>query len=339
MKQLTCPATGVIEIIDAPSPTIGAGEVLVRMSYCGICGTDLMKVYAPDVAKPVQLGHEVVGVVEAVGAGVTQVAPGQRVAFAHHVPDFSSHYTRRGSAPMDALFKRTNIDPGGFAEWIRVPALHVQHTLQRIPDDMPDQRAVFMEPLACCLRALDRVALREGDAALIVGAGAVGLLFAPLFTDRSVTTFVVDVRQERLDLAAQWGAAHGFLASDANSVAALREHTEGRGVDLVLLTVLTRATFDLAMAAVRDGGVILLFGVKPETVLPINWWDVWRREINVISSYSATPDLLPRALAILRRPSYTLEDTISHVLRLSDGARAFHIAHEGLASKVVITRD
>jgi L-iditol 2-dehydrogenase len=222
---------------------------------------------------------------------------------------------------------------------IRVPALHVQHTLQPIPDDMPDLRAVFMEPLACCLRAFDRVSLLEGDSALIVGVGAVGLLFAPLLANRSVATFAVDVRQERLDLAVRWGAAHGFLASDANLVAALHEHTDGRGVDLVLLTVLTRATLDLAMAAVRDGGVILLFGVKPESALPLNWWDVWRREINIVSSYSATPDLLPRALAILRRPGYTLENTISHVLRLSEGAHAFHIAHEGLASKVVITHD
>lgn len=339
MKQLFCPATGVIAIIDAPIPTIGAGEVLVRMNVCGLCGTDLMKVYAPDVAKPVQLGHEVVGVVEAVGAGVTQVEPGARVAFAHHVPDFSSHYTRRGSAPMDPLFKRTNIDPGGFAELIRVPALHVQHTLHRIPDDMPDRRAVFMEPLACCLRALDRVSLIEGDSALIVGVGAVGVLFAPLLADRSVTTFAVDVRQERLDLARRWGATHGFLTGDANIVAALHQQTGGRGVDLVILTVVTRATLDLAMAAVRDGGVILLFGVKPESVLPVNWWDLWRREVNVISSYSATPDLLPRALAILRRPGYTLEETISHALRLSDGAHAFQVAHEGLASKVVITRD
>jgi len=339
MKQLFCSATGVIELIDAPSPIIGAGEVLVRMNCCGICGTDLMKVYAPEIAKPVQLGHEVVGVIEMVGDGVMRFAPGQRVALAHHVPDFSSHYTRRGSAPMDRLFQRTNIDPGGFAEFMRVSALHVQHTLQPLPDDMPDLRAVFMEPLACCLRALDRIALVEGDAALIVGVGAVGLLFAPLLADRSVTTFAVDVRQARLDLAAQWGATQGFLANDANGAAALHAWTDGRGVDLVLLTVLTRATLELAMAALRDGGVLLLFGVKPETVLPLNWWDVWRREINVVSSYSATPDLLPRALAILRRSNYTLENTISHVLRLADGAQAFQIAHQGLAAKVVITRD
>lgn len=339
MKRLHCPATGVIEVVNAPAPVPGVGEVLVRMRYCGVCGTDLMKVYTPDVAKPVQLGHEVVGVVEVVGAGVERVAVGQRVAFAHHVPDFSSHFTRRGSAPMDALFKRSNIDPGGFAEFIRVPALHVQHVLLPVPDDLPDLRAVFMEPLACCLRALDRVAVLEGDAALIVGVGAVGLLFAPLLADRAVTTFAVDVRAERLALAQQWGVAQGFLANDTSAVAAMQAATDGRGVDLVVLTVLSQATLALALAAVRDGGVILLFGAKPATNLALNWWDVWRREVNIVSSYSATPDLLPRALAILRRPGYTLEATVSHVVKLVDGAQAFHIAHEGLASKVVIARE
>lgn len=339
MKLLICPATGIVEVIEAPVPAIGAGEVLVRLRYCGVCGTDLMKVYTPDVAKPVQLGHEVVGVVEAVGDGVHHVAPGSRVAFAHHVPDFASHYTRRGSAPMDAHFKRTNIDPGGFAEFIRVPALHVQHVLLAIPDEMPDLRAVFMEPLACCLRALDRISLIEGDAALIVGVGAVGLLFAPLLASRSVTTLAVDVRQERLDLAAQWGMAHGFVAGSHDDVAVMLDCTEGRGVDVVLLTVFTQATIDLALKAVRDGGTILIFGVKPDAILPAPWWDVWRREINIVSSYSATPDLLPRALAILRRPGYSMETTVSHVLNLDEGAQAFRIAHEGLASKVVITRE
>ncbi len=339
MKQLHSPATGVVEVIAAPAPAPGAGEVLVQMRYCGVCGTDLMKVYAPDVARPVQLGHEVVGVVAAVGADVQHVAVGQRVAFAHHVPDYSSHFTRRGSAPMDPLFKRTNIDPGGFAEFIRVPALHVQHVLLPLPDDLPDLRAVFMEPLACCLRALDRVPLLEGDAALIVGVGAVGLLFAPLLADRAVTTFAVDVRGERLTLAQQWGVARGFLADDPDAIAMMQAATEGRGVDLVILTVVTQATLAQAFAAVRDGGVILLFGVKPATQLPINWWDVWRRELNIVSSYSATPDLFPRALAILRRPGYTLENSVSHVLNLDNGAHAFHLAHAGLASKVVITRE
>lgn len=335
MKWLHSPSLGAVEVTEAPIPAIGVGEALVRMRYCGVCGTDLMKVYSPAASRPTQLGHEVVGVVEKVGEGVTW-QPGTRVALAHHVPDFASHYTRRGSAPMDPLFKRTNLDPGGFAEFIRVPALHVQHTLLALPDDLPDLRAVFMEPLACCLRALDRIPLVEGDTVLIVGVGAAGLLFVPLLADRSVTVFTVDVRSERLTLARQWGSAQGFLSDDRQAPIALRDVTQGRGVDAVILTVWTQATLDLALRAVRDGGTLLVFGAKPDAAFPIDGWELWRREINLITSYSATPDLFPRALAILRRSRYTLETTVSHVFPLERGPEAFQIAHQGLASKVVI---
>ena len=327
MYQLICAATGVLETVERAVPSIAAGEVLVRLRCCGICGTDLMKVYDPSVAKPVALGHEVVGTIAAVGDGVSRFAVGERVALAHHVPDFGSHYTRRGSAPMDPLFKRTNLDPGGFAEFIRVPALHVEHTLCSLPATLPDLRAVFMEPLACCLRALDRVDLAEGDSALVVGVGAVGLLFLPLLADRSVTAFAVDLRPERLALALRWGADAGFLAGDAGCPAALRARTAGRGVDIVFLTALTPATLELALAVVRDGGTLLL---------SLNGWEIWRRELNLVSSYSATPDLLQRAIAVLQRPHYTMEHTVSHTLPLTAGAEAFRIAQSGSASKVVV---
>ena len=336
MKQLICPATGELAIAEVPVPAIGPGEVLLRLSLCGICGTDLMKVYGESVPKPVQLGHEIVGTVVDVGEGVTRVSPGQRVAVAHHVPNYSSHYARRGSAPMDAQFKQSNVDPGGFAEFIRVPALHVQHTLELVPDDMPDLRAVFMEPLACCLRTFDRVSVLEGDTALIVGAGAVGLLFVPLLRDRSATVLVADVRRERLEAAAAWGATAGYVSGVDDVAAGVAQHTAGRGADLVILTVLTAATLALALASLRDGGTLVLFGAKPDTSLPLDFWQVWRREINLISSYSSTPELLPRAMAILRRPEYRLETIVSHVLPLADAGRGFDLVHQGLASKVVI---
>lgn len=338
MKQLICPATGVLKLAEVPIPAIGPGEILVRMNACGICGTDVMKVYSPTVAKPVQLGHEVVATVAEVGEGVERFTPGQRVAIAHHVPDYSSHYSRRGSAPMDPLFKQSNIDPGGFAELIRVPALQVEHTVLPVPDAMPDLRAVFMEPLACCLRALDRVTVLEGDTVLIIGVGAIGLLFVPLLRDRSATVLASDIRVERLALARDWGARAGLLAGEDDVAAACRAHSEGRGVDLVILTVVTSQTLSLALTAVRDGGTLLLFGAKPNAVVPIDMWELWRREIDVTSSYSTTPDLLPRSMAVLNRDDYPLEQTVSHSFPLQEAPKGFAVAHEGRASKVVITQ-
>lgn len=338
MKQLICPRTNHVEVVESPVPSIGAGELLVQMSACGVCGTDLMKVYDDTVAKPVQLGHEIVGIILETGAGVTGFRRGQRVAVAHHAPDESSHYTRRGSATMDPLFKASNIDPGGFAEAIRVPAALVPQTVIAVPDAMPDLRAVFMEPLACCLRALARAPVAKGDTVLVVGVGAIGLLFLPLLRDEGAVALAADVREERLSLAADWGAAGSFLVGRDDVAASARAMSGGRGADLVILTVANAATMALAFQAVRDGGTIVPFGVKPDTTLPFDLWQLYRREISVVTSYSTTPDLLKHAMAILQRKDYALETTVNHLLPLSDAPQGFELLHQARASKVVITR-
>lgn len=337
MKLLTCTRTDSVDVVDVPAPTAGPGEILVRMSLCGICGTDLMKVYDPETQKPVQLGHEVVGRVMAVGDGVTRFKAGERVAVAHHAPDYGSHYARRGSPTQDPQFKRSNISPGGFAEVIRVPADLVPHTVVPVPDHMPDERAVFMEPLACCLRALDRVHVREGDTVLIVGVGAIGLLFLPLLRDRSVTVLAADTRAERLDAAQAWGAAQGFLVGRDDVAGASLQATGGRGVDVVLLTATNAATIALALDAVRDGGIILPFGVKPGMMPPVDLWQLYRREVSLVTSYSATPEGLARAMAILAREPYDLEKTISHRFPIAGAGEGFALLHALKASKVVVT--
>jgi L-iditol 2-dehydrogenase len=340
MRQAVCRTHGQIDVVTAEPPRLEPGDLLVRLRLCGVCGTDLMKVYDPTVAKPVQIGHEVVGEVVAAGAAADPAWIGRRVTLGHHVPDYSSHYARRGSEPMDAEFKRTNIAPGGFAEYIRVPALHVQHTLQAIPDAMPDKRAVFVEPMACCLRALDRAPVMEGDTVLVVGVGAVGMLFVPLLLDRSARVVATDLRPEPLAIAAAWGAQHAVPATDSAGIEhAVRAASDGRGADLVILTVVNGATLALAMAAVRDGGALVLFGAKPDTDIVTDYWAIWRRELNIISSYSATPDLFPRAMAILARDRYPFEALVTHVRPLAAADEAFRLAHGGQAMKVVVTRD
>jgi L-iditol 2-dehydrogenase len=319
----------------APIPTIGDGEILVQLIACGICGTDIAKVYDEYFPKPQKIGHELVGTVTQ--SRTAQFLVGQRVAVAHHAADLESHYTKRGSAPMDPAFKRSNIDPGGFADFIRVPANLVPFTVVPVPDHVPDLRAIFMEPLACCLRALDRLALAQGDTALIVGAGAVGILFLPLLRDAKVKTLVTDMRQERIVLALKWGAAGGRTVADSDIVEVTKQHSDGRGADLVILCVLTSATLKTAMNAVRDGGTILIFGSKPNNEFIIDWWDIWRREINLITSYSATPDLMPKAMALLSGEGYALETLVSHQFPLDEAQSGFELAHQGRVGKVVVT--
>ena len=336
MKYLKCEAQDKVSVLEMPAPEAAAGEMIVRLVMCGICGTDTAKVFGA-YPKPQKLGHEVVGVVHALGAGVTQFAVGQRVALAHHVPDYSTHYSRRGSETMDALFKRSNIEPGGFSEFIRLPALHVNNSVIAITDHVPDGRAVFMEPMACVLRALDRVTFTEGDTSLVVGAGAVGMLFMPLLRDRSVTVIAADMRAERIAVAQQWGAAAGGVPGTDDVAGLCKQHSEGRGVDTVILTIVNAATVKLALESVRDGGTIIIFGGKPGAELTLPMWDIWLREINLITSYSATPDGLRRSMAILSGAGYVgLETLISHQMPLSKGQEAFELVQQGKASKIVL---
>ncbi len=336
MKWAVCLQDGQVSLVDAPVPVIGPGELLVQLRACGVCGTDVSKVYATGYPRPTKLGHEVVGEIVQVGEGLARFQPGQRVAFAHHVPDYASHYSRRGSESMDPQFKRTNLDPGGFAEFIRVPALHVQHNLLPVPSSMPDLRAIFMEPLACCLRALDRVSLREGDTALIVGVGAIGILFVPLLRDRSVHTLATDVRVERLEAAREWDRRLGTIPAGEDVAARCHAETEGRGADLVILTAANAATFGMALAAVRDGGSILLFGGKPQTSLSFDEWELLTRELNLITSYSSTPAVLHRAMANLERDDYAFERMVAPVLPLDQTAEGVELVHQARASKVAI---
>lgn len=316
-------------------PVISEGEILVQLIACGICGTDVAKVYDSYFPKPQKIGHELVATI--VQSRSSQFKVGQRVAIAHHAQDLESHYSKRGSAPMDPVFKSSNIDPGGFSDFIRVPASLVPYTVIPVPDHVPDLRAIFMEPLACCLRALDRVTVEEGDTALIIGAGAVGVLFLPLLRDAKVKTLVTDVRQERIDLALKWGAVDGRTVADRDIVEVTKRHTDSRGVDLIVLCVLTRDTIKTAMSAVRDGGTILIFGSKPNNEINIDWWDIWRREINMITSYSATPDLMPRAMALLVGEGFALESLVSHQFSLSAAQQGFDLAHQGRVGKVAVT--
>jgi L-iditol 2-dehydrogenase len=333
MMYLACNEQDVVGLTNGDEPQPGPGEITVRLKLCGVCGTDVLKVFGK-YPKPQKLGHEVVGVVHKLGAGVTQYSSGQRVGLAHHVPDYTSYLSRHGSETMDAQFKFSNIDPGGFSEIIRVPATNLGETVVPIPDHVSDRRAVFMEPMACCIRAIDRMNLQRGNSVLVVGIGAVGILFVPMLRDRGVATLVTDIRSERIETAMRWGAAAG--ASDGMPEICKR-HTEGRGVDHVILTVVNEATVALALTCLRDGGTLMIFGGKPGGELKIPIWDLWLREINVLTSYSATPSGLKRAMAELSQPQYeNIEELISHTVPFAEAQTGFELVHHGKASKVVV---
>jgi L-iditol 2-dehydrogenase len=274
-------------------PAAGAGELLLRLRGCGLCGSDIAKIVAPPPRVSTVLGHEVVGDVVEVGAGVDGFGAGDRVVAAHHVPCGRCHYCRRGSESMCREFKISNLDPGGFAEYVRVPAPNVRHATFRVPDHLADEEASFVEPLACCLRAVDRARVESGDTAVVIGLGSIGCLFTQLLKRAGAVVVGVDPVAERAALARARGAD---VTGEAEAVAqTVTELSEGRGADHVIVTAGGADVLPWAAAVVRDGGAIHYFAGGPGPALPLPLATLYHRELTVTSTYSFVAATLARA--------------------------------------------
>jgi len=284
----------------------------------------------------VVLGHEVVGDVVAVGAGVHRFAPGDRLVVAHHVPCFACHYCRRGSVSMCRHFKRINLDPGGFAELVRVPAPNVEHAAFRLPPELSDEAASFTEPLACCLRAVKRTRLVPGDTALVVGLGSIGCLLVQLLTLAGASAVLGDdVRPDRRALGRSVGAR---VADDPAGLDALvAEVSDGRGVDCVVITAGGAAVLPVAAARVRDGGTLHYFAGGAGESLLLGLAALYHRELTIGSTYSSSPAELAEAFELLVRGRVRVDGLISHRLPLARLGEGIDLMRRHEAVKVYVT--
>jgi len=333
VKAAVCVA-GVIELREWPEPAPGPGELILRMSGCGLCGSDIVKINAA-AAEPAVLGHEVVGQVAAVGPGVRRFAPGDRLVVAHHVPCFECHYCRRGSPSMCRHFKRVNLDPGGFAELVRVPAPNVEHAAFRLPAEMAEETSSFTEPLACCLRAVKRSRVAAGDTALVVGLGSIGCLLAQLLALHGARVFASDILESRRALGRRMGAE--VPDADVALEAALREATDGRGADLVIVTAGGAAGLPAAAARVRDGGTLHYFAGGGGDSLPLPLAALYHRELTLTATYSSSPAELAEAFALLARGRIRVEGLVSHRLPLGRLGEGVELMRRHEAVKVYVT--
>jgi L-iditol 2-dehydrogenase len=319
MRAAVATAPGVIRVERRPTPRCGPGELLVRVRGCGLCGSDLAKLRSA-ARLPAVLGHEVVGDVVQVGEGVSGLGPDDRVVVAHHVPCFACHYCRRGSVSMCRTFKASNLDPGGFAEYVRVPRENVEHACFRVPAELPDAVAVFTEPLACCLRAVRRAGVGPGDTALVVGLGAIGGLLLQLAVRAGARVVGSDPLPARRELARTLGAA--AVTGPEGVRDTLASLTEGRGGDCALLTVGAPAVVREALGWVRDGGAVHLFVGDGEGPFPIG--ELYHRELTLSATYSSSPADLAEAFELLAGGAVRVAELCSHRLplgRLDEAAR------------------
>jgi L-iditol 2-dehydrogenase len=318
-----------------PRPTAGAGELLLRLRGCGLCGSDIAKIVAPETRGPVVLGHELVGDVVQAGPGVAGFGVGDRVVAAHHVPCGACHYCRRGSESMCRAFKASNLDPGGFAEYVRVPPANVRHATFRIPDHLTDEEASFVEPLACCVRAVDRARIEPGDTAVVVGLGSIGCLFVQLLRRAGATVVGADPLTGRAALARELGA---HAAGDAEAVAGeVREQSEGRGADQIVVTGGGADVLPWAAGLVREGGTLHVFAGGPGDSLPLPLATLYHRELTVTSTYSSSPATLARAFWLLASGKVEVDRLITHRLPLERLAEGVELMRRREALKVYVT--
>ncbi len=318
-----------------PRPVIGAGEVLLRLKGCGLCGSDIAKIVDPRTPVPLVLGHEVVGEVAVIGAGVTSYAIGDRVVAAHHVPCGGCHYCRRGSESMCRAFKASNLDPGGFAEYVRVPAPNVQHAMFRVPRHVTDEAASFVEPLACCLRALRRARVERGDTTIVVGLGSIGCLFVQLLTNAGAAVVGCDPLTGRADIARRMGARTAGPAEAA--AAAQRELSGGRGADQVIVTGGGAEILSWAVDNLRDGGTVHYFAGGEGDGLPLKLETLYHRELTVSATYSSSPSDLAEAFQLITSGAVAVERLVTHRISLAGLHRGVDLMRRREALKVYVT--
>jgi L-iditol 2-dehydrogenase len=327
-----------IRVEEIPVPGIGPGEILMRVEACGLCGSDLAEWYVAEKA-PVVLGHEPAGVVAEVGEGVRDFEVGDRVFAHHHVPCFTCHHCVRGNYTLCETFRTTHLDPGGFAEYIRVPAPNVEKDVVRLPPDMPFDQATLVEPIATCIRGIQRVGMPVGATVAVIGAGVTGLIHMQLCKALGASSVVVsDLVASRLRMARQLGADRAIQA-DEDVSAALCELNDGHLADVVIVTAGGIRALEQGMALADGGGRVLVFGLSsPDTRLPVSPHQLLFREITVTGSYSSSPVEIRQALKLMQGHRIRTEELVTHQFGLAGVGEAIRLAARAEDSmKIVIT--
>ena len=332
-----------VAVEEVPVPSIGDGEVLIRVAACGICGTDVKKIHHGFVRPPQILGHEVAGTVVAVGRGVTKWKLGDRVVSFHHVPCGDCFYCERKLYAQCAGYKKTGLtagfDPngGGFAQFVRAMPWVAERGVVRIPDDVSFDEATFVEPVNTCLKAVRRARVAAGETVLVIGQGPVGMLLMMLARHEGANVLVSDPMRERREKALELGAAEAFDSTAVNLAGEIRARTAGRGADAVLVAAPFPSLVPEALACARLGGRVLLFAHNdPELQLQFPAAAVGIDEKEILGSYSADIDLQDESARLIFTRQLPVAKLISHRFPLDDFAQGLTLASRPTADSLKI---
>ncbi len=332
---------GTVGLDDRPEPVAGPGEVVVALAACGVCGTDLEKLRGNYRSAGI-LGHEPVGRISQLGAGVSDLSIGDRVFVHHHVPCNACEVCARGDFTFCPTYSRTNIDPGGFAEAFRVPEENVRRgAVLRIAPTVTWDVGTLLEPAGCARTAIRRVGLPLQASVWVLGLGPVGLLYARLARALGASwvggSEVAPLRRA----AAERGGVDVTVdpREDGAVKAAVERGTPGRGVDLAVVATGHPAVLRQATELVRRGGTVNLFGL-PESGsrLDADLQDLYLRGVRLIPSYATTEPDIADVHRLVVAGELTLGDLVTHRIPLARAEEAFRLAaRPDEAVKVVVT--
>jgi len=319
---------------ELPVPTLLSDEVLVQVRVVGLCQSDIKKICYPLYEPPRIFGHETTGVVAAVGAAVTGIEVGQRVAVMHHIPCMRCAYCLNENFSMCEIYKNISTTSGftpsggGFAEYVKVPGHIVRNGgLIPIPERVSFEVASFVEPTNCCLKAVKKAQITPGQTVLVTGAGPIGLMFIMLVKYFGARAIATDLLPSRIAKALSLGAEAAFDPRDPDLIDKVQALTNGIGVDTTLLAVPSDKAFFQALDCTRKGGKILFFAEFPDQVeIPINPNILYRREIDLMGSYSSSFRLQSLATDIVFNQRIDVEALISDRYQLQDLPKAVAVA-------------
>ena len=326
-----------VRLEEVPTPQIGPGELLVKVVASGICGSDVMEWYRIKKA-PRVLGHEIAGEIVEIGKGVDQYKMGDRVFVSHHVPCNNCQYCLNGFHTLCDTLRRTNFDPGGFAEYLRVPRINVDQGVFVLPDEISFEDGVFIEPLACVLRGQRIARLRPGQSVFVIGSGISGVLHIALARASGARWIIAsDVDEYRFKAAKKFGADETILAKDVNPLE-IREINQGRLADLVIVCAGAISAYIQALQSVDRGGTVLCFApLEPGLNFVFPFFDFWNDGISLLSTYGGSPFDITTAIELIRAQRLPLREMITHRLPLKETGLGFQLVAEAKDSiKVII---
>jgi len=337
---------GIVRVEEVPVPEVGDGEVLIKVAACGICGTDIKKIFQRYVEPPQILGHELAGTVVAVGRGVERWTLGDRVMSFHHTPCGRCFYCEKRLFSQCKQYKTTGLtagftpNGGGFAQYVKAMPWVAERGIVALPDNVSFEEATFIEPINTIMKAVQKARITKDETVLILGCGPIGLQLLMVSNLEGPKLYTSDPIPQRRQKSLSLGALESFDPTSGKLVEGVRARTDGRGADAVLVAVAHPSVVTDALATARPGGRVLLFAANdPVTKIEFPAAAVGIDEKEILGSYSAAVDIQESAADLVLGKKLPVMEIVTHRFTLDRIQEALELAARPTAEslKILIT--